>query len=231
LSRAGRLLELLQVLRRHRRPVSGRALAAAIGVSIRTLYRDIATLQAQGAGIEGEPGVGYVLRPGFTLPPLMFSVDEIDALVLGSRWVAERGDERLAAAADNALAKIGAVLPPDLRDAVEVSTLLVGPGAPIAAGDADLPTIRQAIRAERKLRIAYRDRAAAETRRTIWPFALGFFDRVRVVVAWCELRQSFRHFRTDRIAALALVDQRYPRRRQALLKEWRALESIAPPEG
>jgi predicted DNA-binding transcriptional regulator YafY len=208
--------------------MSGQTLADELDVSLRTLYRDIASLQAQGAGIEGEAGVGYMLKPGFMLPPLMFSEEEIEALVLGSRWVADRGDDRLAEAAGNALAKIAAVLPADLRDDLDASALLVGPGEPIAAGDAELPTILAAIRRESKLRIRYRDRNDEETRRTIWPFALGFFDRARVVAAWCELRQGFRHFRTDRIAALTPTDRRYPRRRQALLKEWRETQDIPP---
>ena len=93
MSRTERLLDLIQLLRRHRAPVAGPTLASELGVSIRPLYRDIATLQAQGADIEGEPGLGYVLRPGFTLPPLMFSADEIEALVLGSRWVARRSED------------------------------------------------------------------------------------------------------------------------------------------
>src|SRR5437660_11613561 len=117
MSRAERLLELIQRLRSHRYPVSGASLAADLGISLRTLYRDIASLQAQGARIDGEPGVGYVLRPGFMLPPLMFSQEEIEALVLGSRWVAERTDAALKHAANNALAKIAAVLPSDLRQA------------------------------------------------------------------------------------------------------------------
>jgi predicted DNA-binding transcriptional regulator YafY len=227
MSRAQRLLELIQVLRGHRRPVSGAALAEATGVSLRTLYRDIETLKAQGAHIDGEAGVGYVLRPGFMLPPLMFSEDEIEAIVLGSRWVADRTDAPLGAAARAALAKIAAVLPPDLRDSLDASSLLIGPGAPLAAGEAELPLIRRAIRTERKLDIAYDDAKGGTTRRTIWPFALGFFDRARVVVAWCELRAGYRHFRTDRIGTLRLIDKRYPRRRQALLKEWRQLEGIA----
>ncbi|WP_434615863.1 helix-turn-helix transcriptional regulator [Azospirillum sp. B2RO_4] len=226
MSRAERLLDLMQVLRRHRQPVSGRSLAGELGVSLRTLYRDIATLQAQGAMIEGEPGVGYLLRAGFLLPPLMFTEEELEALVLGSRWVVDRGDSRLGGAARNALAKIAAVLPPDKREGLDGSALLVGPGEPIAAGDAELATIRTAIRTERKLEIAYRDRDGSESRRIVWPFALGFFDRVRVMVAWCELRQSFRHFRTDRILALTAGETRYPRRRQAMLKEWRAAEGI-----
>jgi predicted DNA-binding transcriptional regulator YafY len=227
-SRAQRLLDLIQVLRRHRFPVSGAALARELGVSLRTLYRDIEALKVQGARIDGEAGVGYVLRPGFMLPPLMFTEDEIEALVLGSRWVAGRADAPLGKAARNALAKIGAVLPDDLRDKLHAAPLLIGPGERIAAGDAELPSIREAIRTERKLRIAYADQHGALTRRTVWPFALGFFDRVRVVVAWCELRRDYRHFRTDRISTLKVTDTRYPRRRQVLLKEWREREGIRP---
>lgn len=227
MSRAERLLELMQVLRRHRRPARGEALAREVGISLRTLYRDIAALQAQGAVIDGAPGLGYVLRPGFLLPPLMFSEDEIEAIVLGSRWVAERGDSRLAGAAADALAKIAAVLPADLRDQLDAAALFVVPGETIAAGDSELAAIRKAIRAERKLDIVYRDGDGAETRRTIWPFALAFFDRVRIVAAWCELRADFRNFRIDRIAALTPKAARYPRRRQALLKDWREREKIS----
>jgi predicted DNA-binding transcriptional regulator YafY len=226
LSRAQRLLDLIQVLRRYRHPVSGASLAAELGVSLRTLYRDVETLNAQGASIDGEPGVGYLLRPGFMLPPLMFSEDEIEALVLGSRWVSERGDAPLGKAARNALAKIAAVLPPDLRHSLDTSTFVV-PRKMEAAGDAELTTIRQAIRIERKLRIRYADGEGAETRRTIWPFAVGFFERARVVVAWCEMREAFRHFRTDRIAALTLSETRYPKRRLVLMKEWREVQGIA----
>ena len=196
-------------------------LAEATGVSLRTLYRDIETLKADGAHIDGEAGVGYVLRPGFMLPPLMFSEEEIEALVLGSRWVHQRADRALADAAANVLAKIGAVLPKDLRETLDDSGLLIGPGEPIAAGDAELPKIRLAIRTERKLKLSYRDQNDRASGRTVWPFALGFFDKARVVVAWCELRQDYRHFRTDRIVKLVVSERRYPRRRQAMLKEWR----------
>ena len=179
MSRAQRLLDLIQLLRQHRRPVSGATLAETLHVSLRTLYRDVETLKAQGAHIDGEPGIGYVLRPGFMLPPLMFSEEEIEALVLGSRWVHQRADRALADAAANVLAKIGAVLPNDLRETLDDSGLLIGPGDPIAAGDAQLPKIRQAIRTERKLGLSYRDNNGADSRRTIWPFALSFFEKVR----------------------------------------------------
>jgi len=115
LSKTQRLFDLIQILRRNRYPVSGKKLAEELEVSLRTVYRDIVTLQRQGASIEGEPGLGYVLRPGFMLPPLMFSEEEIEALVLGSRWVARRTDKTLRLAATHVLAKISAVLPEDLR--------------------------------------------------------------------------------------------------------------------
>lgn len=226
MSRAERLLDLLHALRRHRRPVSGKILADEIGVSIRTLYRDIASLQAQGATIEGEPGVGYVLKPGFLLPPLMFSAEEIEALVLGSRWVADRADDRLRDAAQSALSRIAAVLPQDLRDSLEASALLIGPSSAIAPDAVDPALLRKAIRSECKLSLTYRDGAGAASHRTIWPFALAFFDSVQVLLGWCELRQSFRHFRVDRIVSADLTDMRYPKRRQVLLKEWREAEGI-----
>jgi predicted DNA-binding transcriptional regulator YafY len=226
MSRSERLLALIQALRSHRRPVTAAQLAEQLRVSARSIYRDIATLQAQGATIEGEAGVGYVLRPGFMLPPLMFSEEEIEAIVLGSRWVAQRGDDGLSRAARNALAKILTVLPPDLRDEAELNALLVGPGQPISAGNRNLETIREAIRRERKLHIAYVDGEGRGTERSVWPFALGYFDHYRVVVAWCETRQDFRHFRTDRILSLELQETRYPRRRAQLLKEWRDIEKI-----
>ncbi len=224
--RSERLIELIQALRRRRLPATGRALADELGVSLRTLYRDIASLQGQGAAIIGEAGVGYVLKPGFLLPPLMFSEDEIEALVLGSRWVVERADGRLGDAARNALAKIAAVLPEDLRDTLDASPLLIGPGCDASVDAVDLSVLRQAIRAERKVAIRYRDAANSASERIVWPFALGFFDHARVMVAWCELRGDFRNFRTDRLEAFAATDERYPRRRRALLKAWREVEGI-----
>ncbi|WP_374386429.1 helix-turn-helix transcriptional regulator [Brevundimonas sp.] len=224
MSRSERLFDLLNALRRHRRPVSGQTLADEMGVSIRTLYRDIASLQAQGATIEGEPGVGYVLRPGFLLPPMMFTPEEIEALVLGSRWVAERADGRLRDAALSALGRIGAVLPSDLRDEMEASSLFVVPGAPFPVDTVDPALLRKAIRTERRLTLCYRDEAGAASERVVWPFALAFFDRVRLLLAWCELRQDFRSFRTDRIVEAEVQEGRYPARRQALMKTFREIQ-------
>ena len=226
MSRAPRLLDLLQCLRGHRVPVTGQSLADELGISIRTLYRDIATLQAQGADIEGEPGLGYVLKPGFMLPPLMFSDEEIEALVLGSRWVADRADPELADAARRAIAKIAAVLPRDLKDNLDASTLMVGPVKNEPDDKIDVAMVRRAIRTQHKLTITYVDLGNKVTERTIWPFGLGFFDHVRVIMAWCELRQDYRHFRTDRMTAIVFDEARYKQRRAVLMSEWRAKNNI-----
>ncbi len=216
----------MQLLRRRRHPVNGEVLARELGISLRTLYRDVASLQAQGAPIEGEPGLGYVLRPGFTLPPLMFNDDEVEALMLGSHWVAENGDPRLAQAAMDVIAKVAAVLPPERRAQFETPSLLI-----VTRGREQLnmmAPIRDAIRRERKLTIDYRDAGSAATHRTIWPFAVGFFEEARIVVAWCELRADYRHFRIDRIGGLAETDIRYPKRRAVMLKEWQKQMGIGP---
>jgi len=226
MSRTQRLLELMQILRQHRYPLAGHALAQRLGISMRTLYRDIATLQQQGAEIVGEVGIGYVLRPGFMLPPLMFSTQEIEALVLGMRWVTRRGDSQLATAADRALAKIAAVLPAALREELEANTLLIGPVESVPVSDALRSTIRDTIRSECKIDIAYQDAAGAVTQRRLWPFALGYFEQVQVLLAWCELRQALRHFRLDRIGAISPLAQRYPRGRRALIKLWRESTGI-----
>lgn len=227
MSRTQRLFDLIQILRRHRYPISGQQLADELNVSLRTVYRDIATLQGQGASIEGEPGLGYVLRPGFMLPPLMFSEEEIEALVLGSRWVARRADKKLRLAATNVLAKISAVLPVDLRQQLECSGLLIGPAkTAIEHDDEQEALIREAIRKEHTLQMTYKDVKGDISQRIIWPLALGFFDDFHVVVAQCQLRNDFRHFRTDRIVTLTPTQTRYPARRSVLLKKWRQINNI-----
>jgi len=193
---------------------------------VRSVYRDIATLQEQGAKIEGEAGIGYILRPGDSLPPLMFSEDEIEAIVLGSRWVADRGDSELALAAQNALAKIAAVLPEHLRHTLDSNALLVGPSTQDSADDLALQNLRIAIRKEQKVQVDYQDKSGKASSRIIWPCAIGYFDRVQVLVAWCELRSEFRHFRTDQILQLQGLEQKMPKRRQVLLAEWRKMQGI-----
>lgn len=229
MARSDRILLLLQTLRQYRRPVSGQRLANDLSVSQRTLYRDIATLRAQGADIRGEPGMGYVLKSGFLLPTMMFSEEELEALILGTRWVAARGDDDLASAARSAVIRISAVLPAPLRDQIEENQLLIGP-APRADGQAGaLKPLREAIRREQKLQFTYRDLSDRVSLRTVWPLALGYFDQARVLVAWCESRNAFRHFRSDRISDLSWTGERYPRRKAILLREWRSLQQGVPP--
>ena len=220
MARSARLLALVQALRRHRRPVTAADLAFELDVSLRTIYRDIATLQAEGATIEGEAGFGYVLRDGFFLPPLMFDVDEVDALILGLRLVEARGDPELEGAAANALAKIAAVLPPPLADAPATSALLAGPGGSGATDQ--LGTLRHAIRAERKLHLAYSDGKGRPTNRIVWPIAIGFFGQSEVLAAFCEMRNDFRHFRLDRMVDVRASADPMPQRHRLLLAEWRA---------
>jgi predicted DNA-binding transcriptional regulator YafY len=175
-ARSTRLLMLLQTLRGRSRPVTASALAAELGVSERTLYRDIAELSAQGAPIYGEAGIGYVLRPGLFLPPLMLTEDETEAIVLGLRYVDQRGDEVLAKAAAVALAKIGAVLAPAAKEALQNPIALPGPRGPgFPANAVDLRTFRAAIRSQRKLRIGYIDAKGARSKRVVWP--IGLYER------------------------------------------------------
>ncbi len=225
ISRAERLLSLIEEFRRRRRPVSGNDLAQAMGVSIRTIYRDIASLRALGAGIEGEPGVGYVLRSGFLLPPIMFSAEEVDALVLGSLWVADKAEIPLAQAARKAMARLTAIMPIELVDRVEAQYVIVGQNERSHQETIDMADVRQAIHQENKLLIHYQDAKGNSSERIIWPFMLIYFNGGRLISAWCELRDSIRHFRTDRIASLTKISSRYPRRRHDLIKLWREAES------
>jgi predicted DNA-binding transcriptional regulator YafY len=221
MSRAERLLNLIEEFRRHRRPVAGDVLAQTLGVSIRTLYRDIASLKALGAGVEGEPGVGYVLRAGFLLPPVMFTVEEVDALILGSRMVAERADKPLAEAARKAMARLTAVMPSELVDRVDAQSLVVMPDEQITRAKIDMSVVRRAIHLERKLRISYADLKEAKSERVIWPFLLIYFNGGLLIAAWCETREAIRHFHANRISSLEDLQKRYPRRRHALIKLWR----------
>jgi predicted DNA-binding transcriptional regulator YafY len=227
MSRSARLFDLLQALRRHRRPVSALALAEELDVSKRTVYRDIETLISLGAPIDGEAGLGYMMKPGFMLPPLMFTEDELEALALGGRWVSQRTDPELAVAAENALAKIAAVLPGPLTAALDNSGLISAAVKSPVRDTIDPTVIRASIRGQRKLRIAYVDENGKDTERVVWPIALVYFEAIRLLVTWCEMRNGFRHFRSDRIARVTALSERYPKSRQALVKAWREDDSTS----
>lgn len=217
--RATRLLRLVDELRRRRAPVRGELLAEKLGVSLRTLYRDIDALRAQGADIAGEAGVGYQLRRGFLLPPMMFNADELEAIVLGTRWVAAHADPDLATAAGRALDRIVSVLPDELRLEVETSGLFAPDWSPVEP-EPWLPLLRHAIRDGRVLRMHYRDGEGQASERLIWPFAMAFLADRRLLAAWCEARADFRHFRADRVLALEDTGRHYPEGRHRLLHRW-----------
>lgn len=226
--RADRLLRIIQILRRHRRPVRGQQMAEELEVSLRTLYRDVADLVTDGVPIHGEAGVGYVLGEGYDLPPLMFSADELEAVMLGLRWVRRRGDAALVRAAEDAVAKVGTVLPKDLKSVLYEAALLVPPGYQVFKDRVDLSPLRRAMREQRKVSMVYADEQGRETTRTIWPIAISYLDAQRLVVGWCELRQDFRHFRSDRITSAQVLEERYRERRQVLLKRWMENEHLTP---
>ena len=226
MSRTTRLFKLMDALRGHRRPVTAARLAEDLAVSIRTVYRDIQTLIDLGAPLGGEAGIGYLLRPGFFLPPLMFGEEELEALVLGARWVQGQGDPALAQAAACALAKIATASPKDLRDKMADTGLWAPRFQTPAEHPSGLRVIREALRLEHKLAITYVDESGATTERVIWPVALAFLEGKRLLAAWCELRNGFRHFRPDRIAALNATRDRYPTRRAILMKTWRRDQNI-----
>lgn len=212
----------MQVLRRHRRTVSGKTLALELGVSLRTIRRDIATLQSMGADIEGEAGVGYILHPSFLLPPLSFTEEEIRALVIGAQWVSRQTDATLGPAVKNALAKINAVLPSDIRTVMDDDTVYVG-HAQKDASPIDLSEIRSALREQRKLRISLTGKHAALGEQTVWPIMLGLIDNSRFIAAWCELDAQFRVISMEDLEKTEVLAERYRRSRRELVKEWHAL--------
>ena len=219
--RADRLFQIIQILRRHKKPVTADAIAEELETSKRTVYRDIADLIGQRAPIRGEAGVGYILEDGFDLPPLMLTPEEVEAAVLGAQMVAARGDPALRRAAEDLIAKIGAVIPENLRPLVVEPATRAAPNWKATPDNIDMAGVRQQIRAGRKLVLTYRDEQERETRRVIWPFAIGYYETTRLIVAWCEMRTDFRSFRTDRVSAAEFTEDRYPDRPASLRARWR----------
>ncbi len=225
MQRSGRLLQLLQTLRERRGAVTAKAMAQQFGVSERTIYRDMETLLELGVPVEGEAGTGFILRPGFFLPSMAFTRDEADAILLGLRFVLARGDREIAKAADTALLKIADGMGDQAEAQMLANGLTVGP--PETERQDELRTIRRALRDRRKLKIAYRADGRAANSRVVWPVALGFFDQIEMLAAWCELRDAFRHFRIDRLDSLTLLEENIPRCRNNLLADYRKLEPHA----
>lgn len=224
--RADRLFQIIQILRRHRKPLTADAIALELETSKRSIYRDIATLMAQRVPIRGEAGVGYVLEGGYDMPPLMLTADEIEAAVLGAQLVQVRGDAGLARAAQDLVAKIAAAVPERLRPIVLEPASLATQRKALPTDIVDVTAIRAAIHGGRKLRIDYRDEQARPSERCIWPITIGYLEAVRLLVAWCELRTDFRHFRTDRIQKVEVLEERFPERPAVLRAKWRKTMNV-----
>lgn len=223
--RAERLFQIIQILRRSTLPVTGAAISAELEVSTRTVYRDVADLMAQRVPITGEAGLGYLLAVEYDMPPLMLTPAELEAIVLGAQWVAGRGDPLLSAAAGDVLAKIATAIPAHLRPFVMQPSTGVAPRLDTVDEAVDMATLRDVIRKRVKLRICYRAGDGGETERTIWPMVLGYSDTHRILIAWCELRQDFRHFRTDRMRVAELLNQPIGEPHNLLLRRWETWRS------
>lgn len=208
--RADRLFEIIQLMRR-RAPSTTRArdLAEALEVSERTIYRDIQDLMASGVPIEGEAGVGYVLRAGFDLPPLMFKEQEIEALVLGARIVESWADAELAEAASNVIAKVEAVIPDRLRGYMANTALLAPQQHQMEPIRFNLAELRHALRHRLKVHFRYTDIVGTGSERTVRPLSLAYFGPVWLLAAWCELRVDFRTFRLDRVVDFSVETERF----------------------
>lgn len=219
--RADRLFQIIQILRRSRRPVTAEQLAQELEVSKRSVYRDIADLAAQQVPVRGAAGLGYALDGGFDMPPLMLTPDEIEAAMLGAQWVANYGDPALADAARDLAAKISAVLPDKLRLLVSEPTAGTPPNIRALTEGPDLAKTRQWIREGRKLRIGYSDKERRVSERTIWPTIIGYAETVTLLASWCELRNDFRHFRVDQILWAEFLPDRHGSRPYDLRQRWK----------
>ena len=226
MARIPRMFEIIQELRAARGPVLAEELAGRLEVSTRTIYRDIAALQAMRVPVEGAAGVGYIMRRGYDLPPLNFDAEEIDALRVGLMMLARTGDSALQKAAERITAKIDAL--GDLENGLHVAPWGVPVDDP-ANGCVSFSMLRGAIREAEMLRITYRNEAGDETTRTIRPVALIYNLEAAVLAAWCDMRGAFRHFRTDRIWGCEVVEGGFKDQAPALRALWQAHEQITRP--
>jgi predicted DNA-binding transcriptional regulator YafY len=220
--RADRLFDVIQMMRTARGPITAAAIAQHLEVTPRTIYRDIASLQASRVPIEGTAGLGYVLRRGYDLPPLMFSTEEADAIAVGMRLLHRLRDPDLAQAAERVLAKVAVILPESIRGSLADAPFTVSEGSARMPDGINLSVIRAAIRDRNQLRLGYQDGIGTVSHRIVWPIALVYYVDVTVLAAWCALRRDYRHFRVDRLQSLTVLDQPIPTDHRALLAGWEA---------
>ncbi len=218
--KASRLFEIIQILRLSTRPVTAAEIGERLEVTVRSIYRDISALQAMRVPIEGGRGIGYILRPGFDLPPLMFSIEETEAIVLALALLERTGDDELKMAAKRVNQKIAGAMPAPLRQTLQTKALHAwGTIAPPPSG-LDLALVRRAIRDERKLLIDYRDEFGRATERTIRPLALIYYSATAVMVGWCELRTAIRNFRADRVESCVSMEDHFRGEGDGLRDVW-----------
>lgn len=225
--RTERLFRIIQILRVRRSAITGQALAEELEISLRTLYRDMAELMAQQVPVRGEAGTGYILEDGYDLPPLMLTEEELEAAALGAAFVAARGDPGLQRGARDLIAKLSTVIPAELRPLILDAGLRPVSFKPMPEECFDGAELRAALRDKRKLRLRYIDQAGQTSERTIWPLFIAYMEEVRIIVAWCETRRDYRHFRTERVQKLTCLDTPYPGARAALMQDWRALQTAS----
>jgi len=213
MSKSSRLFEIIQMLRAAKGPLLAQQMADSLEVSKRTIYRDIASLQAMQTPIYGEAGIGYVMRKGYDLPPLNLDVDEAEAIAVGLSMIARTGDADLWRAAGRAARKLNEVAPGTRR-------LIASSWGLEDIQTIDLAALRRAIRAEQKINLRYRDENSQVTTRTIWPLALIYYVDTAMAVGWCELRADLRHFRLDRVQDWSVSDEHFTGEGSALLEQW-----------
>ena len=222
--KASRLFEIIQILRLARHPITAAEIAARLEVTVRSIYRDVAALQAMRVPIEGERGIGYILRPGFDLPPLMFTIEETEAMVLALALLERTGDRELQVSARRVADKIAGAVPAPLRQTLTARALHAWGFPQIQSDGIDLAEVRRAIREEEKLALDYRDEYARRTERTVRPIALIYYSETANIVAWCELRQAIRNFRADRVEDCAATGDHFrgegDRLRQVWISGW-----------
>lgn len=218
--KADRLFEIIEMMRTSGGAVTATQLSNELNVSERTIYRDVRGLQGQGVPIEGEAGIGYVLRPGFHMPPLMFTIEELEAVVLGARMAGQRGDEGLEKAAERVVSKVKSVLPVHMQDRMDRVALYAPPTYDVGHGIVNMSEIRECIRSENKIRMGYQSLSGATSKRVIWPVAVAFFSGSTLLSGWCELRNDFRHFRIDRIREYEILENKFNGGNGRLLRAW-----------
>lgn len=225
MTRTQRLLTLLQILKENRYPITAEVLADKLQISVRSIYRDIESLRNQGAEITGEAGIGYQLKSGLLLPPLTFDINELEALILGLRWVESNTDKELSHSALRAINKINAVITTQHQTLLEQNTLFVPTNRIIEVDHTIAKDMRFSLREEKKAKIDYKDAQKQLSTRIIWPIAVGYFQDSQVIAAWCELRQSYRHFRLDRIISYEVLSENLPYPKNYLLSRWKKRSS------